>query len=227
MSTTTILNQIAGAQMGGSGALAQIANAQLGLAGPLAYGYVRARGDNILLQQAPGGSNNRVAFYILGEGEWDGIERLWINGKQVNTFDPGLVHFHGGQDGILPDGIFEGADLRKSVLEHLPRRAGGQVQVAGPVTRHVADQFAGTVLRVALVDGLQDERILVGLRQLARRILDAGANAALEIGKDVGHGFFLLGDDLDRFRPHRAAYEVGLKYPTTLNVNDGLAPAMA
>src|SRR5205807_2744505 len=50
-------------------------------------------------------TKNRVAFYILGEGEWDGIEHLWINSKLVNQGDSSLVHFHPGIDGVLLSGL--------------------------------------------------------------------------------------------------------------------------
>jgi hypothetical protein len=83
--------------------LAQAANAQLGVNLPLAYGYNRARGNEIINQQLTG--KNRVSFRILGEGEWDGIERLWINSKLVNQADATLVHFHPGIDGVLGAGL--------------------------------------------------------------------------------------------------------------------------
>lgn len=96
-----------------SNSLSQAANAQLGIALPLMYGYCRVRGDNILLNQsalgggggAGTGGGYRTAFYILGEGEWDGIERLWINKRLVNTGDATLVHFHPGRDGTLGAGL--------------------------------------------------------------------------------------------------------------------------
>lgn len=83
--------------------LSQAANAQLGIALPLMYGYCRVRGDNILLQTLA--SKYRVAFYILGQGEWDGIERLWINKALANIADTTVVHFHAGQDAVLGSGL--------------------------------------------------------------------------------------------------------------------------
>lgn len=83
--------------------LAEIANAQLGIPLTVAYGYNRARGNNVLLQELP--SKNRIAFFMLGEGEWDGIEHLWINSKLVNQADTTLVHFHPGIDGVLGAGL--------------------------------------------------------------------------------------------------------------------------
>jgi hypothetical protein len=82
---------------------AESANAQLGIPLPLAYGYNRVRGNNVLLQELS--NKNRIYFSILGEGEWDGPERQWINSKQINTADTTLYHFHPGIDGILGSGL--------------------------------------------------------------------------------------------------------------------------
>ncbi|HLJ87766.1 MAG TPA: hypothetical protein VKZ53_13150 [Candidatus Angelobacter sp.] len=87
----------------GSAAFSQIANAQLGIALPLAYGYNRVRGNNVLLQQLT--DKSTVAFYIYGEGEWDGLERLWLNRKLANIADTTVVHFHPGIDGVLGRGL--------------------------------------------------------------------------------------------------------------------------
>jgi hypothetical protein len=92
-----------------SNSLSQAANAQLGIGLPIMYGYCRVRGDNILLNQDPG-TKWTIAFYILGEGEWDGIQNLWINKKLINPIlssTPGVaaVHFHPGQDGTLGAGL--------------------------------------------------------------------------------------------------------------------------
>lgn len=83
--------------------LSQAANAQLGIPLPLMYGYCRIRGDNILLNQLS--TKNRVAFYLLGQGPFDGIERLWINKQLVNISDTTLMHFHPGTDGVLGSGL--------------------------------------------------------------------------------------------------------------------------
>jgi hypothetical protein len=92
-----------------SNSLSQSANAQLGIGLPLMYGYCRVRGDNIMLNQNAT-TKWTISFYILGEGEWDGIERLWINKKLVDhtlTSTPGVtaVHFHPGKDGTLGSGL--------------------------------------------------------------------------------------------------------------------------
>lgn len=82
---------------------AEAANAQLGIPLPLAYGYNRARGNNVLLQQLA--SNNRITFYILGDGEWAGPDTVWVNSKPINLADTTLFHFHPGIDGVLGSGL--------------------------------------------------------------------------------------------------------------------------
>lgn len=81
----------------------QIFQARLGAELPLAYGYARVEGNRILVHELT--NKTRIVFILLGEGEWDGIERLWINRKIVNHADTSLVHFHPGLDGILGDGL--------------------------------------------------------------------------------------------------------------------------
>lgn len=79
--------------------LPDIQNAQLGISLALAYGYNRVRGNEIINHQLA--NKNRVIFRILGEGEWDGIERLWINSKLVNTGNPNIVVNGDGETGTL------------------------------------------------------------------------------------------------------------------------------
>jgi hypothetical protein len=83
--------------------LIQIGQALSGAALPIAYGPVRVRGNELINQQLS--DNSRVALHILGEGPWDGIDRLWINKKLVNINDVTLVHFHPGTDGTLGGGL--------------------------------------------------------------------------------------------------------------------------
>jgi hypothetical protein len=82
---------------------ADVANAQLGIDLPVAYGYVRAQGNEILNHALT--NKNRIVVRILAEGEWDGIERLYINSKIANAADTTLVHFHPGIDGVLGHGL--------------------------------------------------------------------------------------------------------------------------
>jgi hypothetical protein len=83
--------------------LIQIGQALSGAALPLAYGPCRVRGNNVLNQQLA--NNNRIALYILGEGPWDGIDRLWMNGKLIDLTTTTLIHFHNGFDGTLGAGL--------------------------------------------------------------------------------------------------------------------------
>jgi hypothetical protein len=82
---------------------ADVANAQLGIDLPVAYGYVRAQGNEILNHALS--NKNRIVTRILAEGEWDGIERLFINSKKADESDVTLVHFHPGIDGTLGAGL--------------------------------------------------------------------------------------------------------------------------
>jgi hypothetical protein len=63
-------------------------SASIAIAGaslPVAYGPARASGNELLNYQLS--DNSRVILRILGEGVWDGIDRLWINGKLVDITD--------------------------------------------------------------------------------------------------------------------------------------------
>jgi hypothetical protein len=62
---------------------------------PLAYGRHLVRG-NIIFQHKQSETNTRI-FIALGDGEWDGIEVLFINGKVTPLSS--LSHFHPGIDG--------------------------------------------------------------------------------------------------------------------------------
>lgn len=79
---------------------------------PLAFGYILGQGDQVLSTVAQDGS--QYALYILGEGEWDGIEmantyatattpshlqRSSISDGNPNAWKaslPSIVHFHSG-----------------------------------------------------------------------------------------------------------------------------------
>jgi len=69
----------------------------------IAYGLVRGAGNLILQQALTDGT--RVAFYMLGEGPWDSILRLWINNTRVTLPASGTVHFHPGLDGEIGNGL--------------------------------------------------------------------------------------------------------------------------
>lgn len=87
----------------GTAALQDIVNTLQGSNLALAYGRHEVRGNNPFVQQLPGG--NKIALFILGEGEWAGFEYLWINRKPIDVTDTTIVHFHPGQDGVLGHGL--------------------------------------------------------------------------------------------------------------------------
>ncbi len=69
----------------------------------IAYGLVRGAG-NLILQQALA-DGTRVCFFMLGEGRWDSIVRLWINNKLITLPSSTTVHFHPGADGEIGNGL--------------------------------------------------------------------------------------------------------------------------
>jgi hypothetical protein len=80
-----------------------LTTAFLDLPATIGYGLVRGSGNVALSQQLT--DNSRVAFYILGEGPWDSILRLWINENPVDPSDLSQVHFHPGIDGEPGNGL--------------------------------------------------------------------------------------------------------------------------
>lgn len=73
----------------------QLLQSNLGNPIPLAYGRHLVRG-NIILQHKQSQTNTRI-FIALGDGEWDGVEVLFINGKVTPLSS--TAHFHPGIDG--------------------------------------------------------------------------------------------------------------------------------
>jgi len=71
--------------------------AAIGKPVPLAFGLHLVGGNVILNEEVANGE--RVLFIALGEGEWDGIEALFVNGKLYDHTDTARVHFHPGLDG--------------------------------------------------------------------------------------------------------------------------------
>ncbi len=86
-----------------SPATIDVMQAQLGIPVPIAFGRVRAKGNLTFLYELA--DKSRVAFIQLADGEWDGIDRLWINRKLVDRTDTTLVHFHAGTEGVLGAGL--------------------------------------------------------------------------------------------------------------------------
>ena len=70
---------------------------------PLQYGLVRGAGKLVLQHELS--DKYRIAFYLLGEGPWDSLLRLWINRLSVTLPDTTKVHFHPGDDGEIGAGM--------------------------------------------------------------------------------------------------------------------------
>ena len=82
-----------------STAQTDILTASLGRPVVLAYGKHVIGGNVILLDQTD--PENTIAFIALGEGEWDGIEDLWVNGIELDITSPANYQFHKGLRGEL------------------------------------------------------------------------------------------------------------------------------
>jgi len=65
----------------------------------LAYGRHIVGGNVVFEHEEADGSV--TLFVALGEGEWDGPERIWVNGLEINLNDTGSFHFHPGLEGVL------------------------------------------------------------------------------------------------------------------------------
>jgi hypothetical protein len=76
-----------------------ILTASLGKPIPLAYGRHLVAGNVILKDETD--ADRTVVFIALGEGEWDGIEDLTVNGAAVDITSPEGYHFHKGLTGEL------------------------------------------------------------------------------------------------------------------------------
>jgi hypothetical protein len=63
----------------------------------LAYGR-HIVGGNLILQDVD--ANSRTSIFVAhGEGEWDGPERIWVNGVEIDLANTSIFHFHPGLDG--------------------------------------------------------------------------------------------------------------------------------
>jgi hypothetical protein len=65
----------------------------------LAYGR-HIVGGNVIFEQE-NADESITLFVALGEGEWDGPERIWVNGLEIDLTDTAAFHFHPGLDGQL------------------------------------------------------------------------------------------------------------------------------
>ncbi len=68
----------------------------------LAYGR-HVVGGNVILQDESD-PNNTILFLALGEGPWDGIDELNVNGEDIDLATSTIYHFHKGLAGQLSSG---------------------------------------------------------------------------------------------------------------------------
>ena len=87
-----------------------ILTASLGKPIVLAYGR-HVVGGNIILKDESD-AERTIAFVALGEGEWDAVEALYVNGAAVDIGLPEGFHFHKGlagqissDGGLTPEGV--------------------------------------------------------------------------------------------------------------------------
>jgi hypothetical protein len=76
-----------------------ILTASLGRPIALAYGRHVVAGNVILKDETD--ADRTICFIALGEGEWDGVEELYINGAAIDPTSVGVFHFHKGLPGQL------------------------------------------------------------------------------------------------------------------------------
>jgi hypothetical protein len=88
--------------MGVSTLNTDILSASLGKAVALAYGRHWVGGNIVLLDGPEDGS--KTAFIGLGEGVWDAIEELWVDGLEIDLATAMIFHFHKGLVGELSTG---------------------------------------------------------------------------------------------------------------------------
>ena len=75
----------------------QVLASRMGEPVTLCYGRHLVGGAPAFQDQQTDGST--ILLVALGDGEWDSIEYLWVNGKPVDITDTTKVHFHPGIDG--------------------------------------------------------------------------------------------------------------------------------
>ncbi|MBI2815450.1 MAG: hypothetical protein HYX72_00775 [Acidobacteria bacterium] len=76
-----------------------VLTASLGRPIVLAYGKHLVAGNVILMDQTD--PEYTIAFIALGEGEWDAIEELWVDGRLMDVSTPENYQFHKGRAGEL------------------------------------------------------------------------------------------------------------------------------
>jgi hypothetical protein len=75
----------------------QLLATRMGKPIPLAYGRHLVAITPVFQHRKTDGTT--ILLGALGDGEWDSIEKLWINAKNITLPDTSIVHFHPGMDG--------------------------------------------------------------------------------------------------------------------------------
>lgn len=136
----------------------------------LAYGLVRGAGNKVLQQELT--DKTRVAFYMLGEGPWDSLLRLWINNKPITLPNTAIVHFHPGLDGEIGNGLAANSTGGDQHVDQFFTLIPGGLD---PVT---FSRFAWLALKVAPDPGAPsaDLTVLADYQALQVRQFDATGN---------------------------------------------------
>jgi len=66
---------------------------------PLIWAYGRHLIGGNIIAELPLTGGNTAVLIALGEGEWEGVEALWVNGIPFDITDTSIFHFHPGTDG--------------------------------------------------------------------------------------------------------------------------------
>jgi|GEM_PF-2506144 hypothetical protein len=134
----------------------------------IAYGLVRGAGNLVLQQQLA--DKATLAFYVLGEGPWDSLVRLWINKKAV-SLPSSEAHFHPGVDGEIGFGMgtsSTGGDQHVDAFW-------SSVPTLSPLTY---SRYAWLALKVPPDPGAPDAAldVLADYQAMKCRIFDASGN---------------------------------------------------
>jgi len=152
-----------------------ITTAYLDVPKPLCYGLVRGSGNLVFQQELT--NKTRVAVYLLGEGPWDSILRIWINRKLVALPDLTKVHFHPGLDGEIGFGMAAGSTGGDQHVDAFWTDAGGGF------TKVTYGRYAYLMLKVPPDPGAPtaDMEVLADYQAMKCRIFDnTGAQTAFQ-----------------------------------------------
>jgi hypothetical protein len=119
-----------------AGALENV-QAALGIPLTLSYGYASVRGNEVYRAKQADGT--RYPWILFGEGQWDGIDRGWVNSALINPADTTICHFHPGKDGEVGSGSTGGDQKLDAFWSVMP----------ASINRVTFSRMANVVLKVA------------------------------------------------------------------------------